>query len=153
MPFYFINLLPTSLLYISILLVPPNGVQPRAWNTYQSYKKEKFELLCSSCEVDSRLCPGQNPTRGFGQRSSKFSASHINMVDSWPTSLSYISKLLTSCTTSRGFGWRIHCGVEVTESSTNKQLYGSRTQNFSVGICQQMLLHGKACRLPRTIWV
>ena len=22
---------------------------------------------------------------------------------------------------SRGFGWRIHCGVEVTESSTNKQ--------------------------------
>jgi hypothetical protein len=23
--------------------------------------------------------------------------------------------------TSRGFGWRIHCGVEVTESSTNKQ--------------------------------
>jgi hypothetical protein len=23
---------------------------------------------------------------------------------------------------SRGFGWRIHCGVEVTESSTNKQL-------------------------------
>jgi len=21
----------------------------------------------------------------------------------------------------RGFGWRIHCGVEVTESSTNKQ--------------------------------
>ena len=27
----------------------------------------------------------------------------------------------TSCTTSRGFGWRIHCGVEVTELSTNKQ--------------------------------
>ena len=26
----------------------------------------------------------------------------------------------TSCT-SRGFGWRIHCGVEVTELSTNKQ--------------------------------
>jgi hypothetical protein len=22
---------------------------------------------------------------------------------------------------SRGFGWRIHCGVEVTESSANKQ--------------------------------
>ena len=27
----------------------------------------------------------------------------------------------TSCTQSRGFGWRIHCGVEVTESSTNTQ--------------------------------
>jgi hypothetical protein len=26
----------------------------------------------------------------------------------------------TSCTTSRGFGWRIHCGVEITELSTNK---------------------------------
>jgi hypothetical protein len=33
---------------------------------------------------------------------------------------------LSSCSSvssnaSRGFGWRIHCGVEVTESSTNKQ--------------------------------
>jgi hypothetical protein len=27
----------------------------------------------------------------------------------------------TSCTTSRGSGWRIHCGVKVTELSTNKQ--------------------------------
>jgi len=29
--------------------------------------------------------------------------------------------LCASCTKPRGFGWRIHCGVEVTESSTNKQ--------------------------------
>ena len=28
----------------------------------------------------------------------------------------------TSCTQSRGSSWRIHCGVEVTESRTNKQL-------------------------------
>jgi hypothetical protein len=28
----------------------------------KSYKKK----TCSSCEVDSRLCPGHNPTRGFG---------------------------------------------------------------------------------------
>jgi hypothetical protein len=27
----------------------------------------------------------------------------------------------TPNTQPRGFGWRIHCGVEVTESSTNKQ--------------------------------
>ena len=27
----------------------------------------------------------------------------------------------SSCTTSCDFGWRIHCGVEVTESRTNKQ--------------------------------
>ena len=27
----------------------------------------------------------------------------------------------TSCTASRGFGWRIHSGVKVTESSTNKK--------------------------------
>ncbi len=25
--------------------------------------------------------------------------------------------------TPRGFGWRIHCGVEVSESSTNKQYH------------------------------
>jgi hypothetical protein len=28
----------------------------------------------------------------------------------------------TSCTQSRGPGWRIYCGVEVCELSTNKQL-------------------------------
>jgi hypothetical protein len=33
----------------------------------------------------------------------------------------------TSCTTSRGFGWRIHCGVKVTEISTNKQHTRSHT--------------------------
>ena len=27
----------------------------------------------------------------------------------------------TSCTSSRGFAWRIHCGVEDTELNTNKQ--------------------------------
>jgi hypothetical protein len=27
----------------------------------------------------------------------------------------------------RGFGWRIHCGVEVTESSTNKELSPAKT--------------------------
>jgi hypothetical protein len=28
---------------------------------------------------------------------------------------------LNSLKISRGYGWRIHCGVEVTELSTNKQ--------------------------------
>jgi len=37
----------------------------------------------------------------------------------------------TSCTTSRGFGWRIHCGVEVTESSTNRQ-HTHMTCDFSL---------------------
>jgi hypothetical protein len=35
--------------------------------------------------------------------------------------------------TPRGFGWRIHCGVEVTESSTNKQHSLSRRTHHPEG--------------------
>ena len=38
----------------------------------------------------------------------------------------------------RGFGWRIHCGVEVTESSTNTELSLSRKQK-GVHDCQLLL--------------
>jgi hypothetical protein len=40
----------------------------------------------------------------------------------------------TSCTPSRGFGWRIHCGVEATESSNNKQMSLSDPQSISCPI-------------------
>jgi hypothetical protein len=35
--------------------------------------------------------------------------------------VAHAAKAARGLWTSRGFGWRIHCGVEVTESSTNKQ--------------------------------
>jgi hypothetical protein len=42
-------------------------------------------------------------------------------------------------TTSRGFGWHIHCCVEVTESSTNKQHTHSLSPLFSSSLSSSLL--------------
>ena len=67
----------------------------------------------------------------------------------WPV----LNRMHSSCTTSRGFGWRIHCGVEVTESSTNQQhthsiLYLSMLNHWT--FCFWLLLGviGCGCYLP-----
>jgi hypothetical protein len=72
-------------------------------------------LLSTKCRAN-RLLPRSTPV-GIGTATTRF-VSHAEAPYS----------TVHNPTQSRGFGWRIHCGVEVTESSTNKQHTLARLQ-------------------------
>jgi hypothetical protein len=97
-----------------------------------------------------------------------FSSSHWTLIGS-AKFIHFISLVLVplnslvwyvpSLRYTRGLGWRIHCGVEVTESSTNKQhiiifTLIEGTERVSVSVSVHSPLYSKMCTFAgEEIWV
>jgi hypothetical protein len=99
----------------------PCARQPRGCHFNSTERQTHRDLKgCCSCFADTESGPGADERLGPSHFFIPLVLGPLNSLVWYVPSLRY----------TRGLGWRMHCGAEVTESSTNKQHLSSSTRSL-----------------------